>query len=607
MKEVKEELFDQDNENDHVSVIYFHGIGNQRRFQETGRLIDSLETYCFTTKSENDDPTDQSTIHKLEVSGIRSERSNDSSSDEDVSFVEVQPKNQSGLNARGKTFRFYEVYWAPLAAKEVPPREVVSWLFNSGWQTVKAWFTSRWRGRPSIRRMTLHELRQDSLVDGIDNDESRLLAEAYSDFSTFEARNTYPKGKFKYFLKFMLESGYLKNSESLIKSAKKWKWRYRRVEFWNCLYLITFFLFIILLVAAILWSAILLIDPLGNSIIKYVERTCGFIKLSEDLRIYNWINTVIIGMGVILCLYIQSFLRKYVGDVQFWGTYEETNTKYQIRKQILRQGVSALKHALKDSNCNRIVIIAHSLGSSIAFNSLLEITKELAIKDSAENIDMSSSSLSKFDQFITLGCPIDKIKYFFGCQMGKYSRVDKLQDDIRGTIADPPFSINHEQKIRWINYHDVGDIISGSIESVLNFSHLEAEVDNIRVACSTGFPNPGSCHTEYFSYRRIVQDMYSIIFDGRYSSRIKQIEKIPKLDYTEKASNYAKTDFRLFLLLPWVLFSMIIVDSIKIELVTKQAIRLFIGYSFVGILLWLLVRYITGRLQGHRDPLMVKR
>lgn len=604
MKDILTEHENQDAKDEHVSVIYFHGIGNQRRFQETGRLIDALETYCISNQPDTEEQSNKSVPYELEVGSIQSERSNDQSQNEDVSYVEVQLQKQMAQKTERTRFRFYEVYWAPLAAKEVPPMEVISWMCKSAFRTMKAWFISRWRSRPSIRRMALHELREDITKDEIDDAESCMLADAFSEFSKFKARTEYPKGRFRDFIAFLHSDKYRHNS-SLEKSARKWRWKYWRSEFWNCIYLSTLFMFILLLLAAVLWSAILIYQPIRSSVIGFLGESLSFIQFSKDLRLFNWVNTAVIVLGIFFMIYIRSFLRKYVGDVQFWGTFEETNIKYKIRKQILRYGVSILRHTSEDNQCKRIVVISHSLGTSIAFNSLLEYARELkAYENKSED---RIGILGKFDQFVTIGSPIDKIQYFFGSHIGEYARVDQLLDDIQGRITDPPFTVQNKQQMHWINYYDVGDIISGSLESVLDFRNLEMHIDNVQIASSKGFPNPGNCHTDYFSHRKVTEDIFNMIFYSRYSYLQSDHEKVARLDYVKTAERFTKTDFRLLLLLPWLLLLITIFDLIKIEYAIKAGVREYLGYAFLVVLLWVFARYLIGFFSRHRDPLIGKR
>jgi len=308
-------------EDGHTSVIYFHGIGNQRRFEETGRLIDSLERYCISKQdcagavSGTGDSEFQVRGFRTEISGIDEE--------EAVSFVDTRMQRQDGQSVGVESFRFYEVYWAPLASEEVPTVKVLSWLVKCAVQTVKAWIVCKWRSRPVIRKMALNIVRStDSESAGINEQDAYLLEEAYSEFSRSEARMKYPKGSFKEF------KAYLRNFDvfdikGLLESAKRWKRTYQRMQLWNTFNLLTLFLFFFLLWAAIIWSAILLFPGLSSSIIQSVEGSLSFIRFSADLSTYNWVNGVFIGAGILLLFYLRYFLRKYVGDIQFWGTYEE--------------------------------------------------------------------------------------------------------------------------------------------------------------------------------------------------------------------------------------------------------------------------------------------
>jgi hypothetical protein len=533
--------------------------------------------------------------------------------EESVPFVDTQLHRQDGQSDRKDSYRFYEVYWAPLASEEVPTGKVLLWLGKCAFQTVKAWIVCLWRTRPVIHKMALSTListekekeREEEKEDhkeedgGIYEQEAYLLEEAYSEFSKSEARMKYPRGSFRKFEAF-LHNYIVQDIDNLIEAAGKWKKTYDKMQWGNIFRLLSLFLFFFLLVAAVLWSVILLFPGLSSSIIEWVEG-CGLIRFSLDLSTYDLINGIFIGAGIFLLFYMKYFLRKYVGDIQFWGTYEETNTRYKTREQILNCGIDMLRHVVENEQCKRVVIIAHSLGTSIAFSSMQEYSRMLKLRG-ADRAGYSKI-LSKFDHFVTLGSPIDKIAYFFGGDMGKYARVDELLEDIRGKITDPPFASLNGQDIHWVNYYDVGDIISGSIESVLNFRIPDITVDNVCVACTQGFPNPGACHTGYFSYRKVMKDIFDMVFEKRYSYHQINIEKIPKPEYSEQALKQVKIDFRLLAVIPWLLLIMIFADLINLPPQVKLYSRLTVGVLTLYLVLWLGGRYVLGMIRGHRNPL----
>jgi hypothetical protein len=125
--------------------------------------------------------------------------------------------------------------------------------------------------------------------------------------------------------------------------------------------------------------------------------------------------------------------------------------------------------------------------------------------------------IHKLQHLVTCGSPIDKIEYFFG-SMGSRTRVyDRLTDDLRGDLHDPPFSKSGRQpQLRWINYWDRGDVISGMIDTVIPSDYRRAEVKNIRIA-SHRLPDLAGSHAGYFSHAGFMSELFRVIFDNRCS------------------------------------------------------------------------------------------
>src|SRR5262249_12071333 len=70
---------------------------------------------------------------------------------------------------------------------------------------------------------------------------------------------------------------------------------------------------------------------------------------------------------------LTRFIKVYLGDVQFWCTYEETDEKHVKRRAILDEATVMLEHVLRDERCARVVVVAHSLGTAIAMDALLQL------------------------------------------------------------------------------------------------------------------------------------------------------------------------------------------------------------------------------------------
>ena len=106
----------------YTAVVYFHGIGEQRRFEETSRLIDSLDRYlagCFLRKQPQG-----------MLMGIKP-KLRPGLADPSQVFTHIvtyySPDRDADWKAASEV-RFHEVYWAPIMAGEPSTLGVVRWL-----------------------------------------------------------------------------------------------------------------------------------------------------------------------------------------------------------------------------------------------------------------------------------------------------------------------------------------------------------------------------------------------------------------------------------------------------------------------------------------------
>ncbi|MGE3525012.1 MAG: hypothetical protein AB7I33_03735, partial [Gemmatimonadales bacterium] len=105
----------------YTAVVYLHGMGSQRRYEELSRLLDSLERHARTHEA---------TAGRLDLFEVRLEPPR-GGLEREVGFVEVlRQRRAAGDRLDQELFRFYEAYWAPLAADGATAREVLGWLLR---------------------------------------------------------------------------------------------------------------------------------------------------------------------------------------------------------------------------------------------------------------------------------------------------------------------------------------------------------------------------------------------------------------------------------------------------------------------------------------------
>jgi hypothetical protein len=191
----------------------------------------------------------------------------------------------------------------------------------------------------------------------------------------------------------------------------------------------------------------------------------------------------------------------YVGDVALYTTMDVKSKRYQIRSRILEESVKLLKGLLEEYD--RIVVVGHSLGSVIAFDTLNLVN--LAMNTGAIPPDQRARIIG----LVTFGSPLDKIAFFFRehtpddqslrRQILAHLHSFKGRDlDFRKNarvVANP--IATYLEHVRWLNFWDPEDPVSGH----LDFYDIP-DKDNVRYDMHKPW---GVAHLGYWTYRPMYE------------------------------------------------------------------------------------------------------
>lgn len=573
----------------YTAVVYVHGMGDQRRYEELSRLIDSLERHARA----NEDTTGRLDLIEPKLEPARA----GSGLEREVAYVEVLRQRRLATTPDRSLVRFYEVYWAPLAAGGTTTREVITWITKQGFYPLKT-LRSPWRDRARLRRAALHELwtKERNQTKFLPEDRDKLL-KLYDQFDGPAARSRYPEGNFSDFKTFIGEMATGRpRLDQLSQLASAWRRHYGISELRNLLVVVTLLLTLLLAVGALLAGVMFLLGKVSSfGALRSAMTALGFAEGAGRYKI-----GALITVGILTLVGFSKFLLDYLGDVQLWSTYEETNVKCQKRREILNTAVQHLRHVLLDPLCTRVAVVSHSLGTTIALDSLLE----LARSNRADTPDDRMGLLSKIEHFITIASPIDKIYYFFESYKGGQYRYNQIVEDIRGDLGSAPFALATDADtiphVHWINFWDKGDIIGGSVESPSSRSRGDLRVDNVEVA-NLRFPNPGDSHSAYFDHRGVVREVFEAIFDRKGSL----IEPLLAKPYTAEAEkrflgpgrgmSYIRIIQGLYLVVPWLVLTTIIVSQVA----AHSSIQQPLFWASVLAMILSILGFFVGKLLGR--------
>ncbi len=489
---------------DYTAVIYFHGMGSQRRYEEASRLIDAIDLYLSKSNRERDENLGflSQITPKIEPDRIET--------GETVTYIRTRHD--------GAETRVYEAYWAPIMAGSRAPWSVAKWIL---WQAARPLRTLRspWRERHRLRRSALAELQErgpGSWPAQTNPDDFDTLLEDYAAFEKLDVTADMPDGSFTDFLTFV-EQKHRDTPDRLPGLhilARAWYSFYQRSEYHNLFVLATMLLAILLCGGLLIWAVLMVLQQM--QVIPYIgDSGTVFGKYLSDRFSPNVSTAAGLVSSGVLALGLRKFLSDKMGDVEAWATYEETDEKHQKRHRVLQVCGHLMRHVLADPKCRRVIVISHSLGTSVAHDTVLSLARDNRATNPGDPIS-GPAPLEKIHHFVTIASPIDKINYFFESTRSKFHRYLRVIDNLRGDISTAPFARNNKPHVHWVNFWDQADVISGPLHSPVGRKSLNLRVDNVHVA-NLNTPDPGASHEAYFSNRAVISKLFEMIYLNKYS------------------------------------------------------------------------------------------
>ena len=368
-----------------------------------------------------------------------------------MTFLEM--RDRTGANG----FDLHEVYWAPLAGDGPAEADVLRWL-RAQLMVPYQRQSAPWRRLPRLRRGMLQQLNAEGIIGP--GPQSALLGR-YDDFGRDDACRQYPEGTAEQFLHFLDE-----RQPGLSADARLWIGHTRAFNaaaVWIVVSVVLLTLVFAVLAGETLGSVVQFVQPALFS--GWQDRYLLRPDSAADLYFTAPVSLLAVLVTLTWLLTLKSFLQQSLGDVLQWATYHETSDNYARRRAILERSVATVKAVLTKQvggreAYDRVIVIAHSLGTVIAHDTLLALRAEhLARKGDPGGTNPLPLPLEKISHFVTYGSPIDKFVYFFEAQQSSTRRYEQLLDQKQGSILDPSFNT----RLTWLNFHEEGDAISGPI------------------------------------------------------------------------------------------------------------------------------------------------
>lgn len=143
----------------------------------------------------------------------------------------------------------------------------------------------------------------------------------------------------------------------------------------------------------------------GMAVAKFAQGSMGWSGVSFLVVIFLAFQ---IGRALLV-----DFIVGFFGDVQIYATRDENNSKfYGLHDRILDTAVTAILRAVSPRinggrRYERVVVLAHSLGSTIATDALARV------KQICEQGALTQEEFGRIRAFIMLGASLEKTRFFF--------------------------------------------------------------------------------------------------------------------------------------------------------------------------------------------------
>lgn len=415
-----------------LAIIYVHGMGDQTRLCDPTALLNNLESYW----------QERGLPKHLLHSTVQSHPSNPSEAHYSMNVV----------LPNGSTLDVHEVYWAP-KSPNVEASAVLKWMRKQVLVPLLR-LHADWM---ELRRLKLGVLGQ-TVTTGLISSEEAIFEEArYENLLRGGDTAKFPRIGTPMIFATLLRSAVFGDKDRLPHA----KWQATAIgNDWTAIWVILSMILATLVFAVFVTEAVLGLaqffqqEPLSKWAARY--------GLSYSNSVDLWYIYPLIAMSVVMTFAwvfgIRPFFSKFMGDVVQWATYQETDEGFKVRKAILDTSSAVFRYVLRipgsdgqkntDPPYDRVIVMAHSLGSVIAHDTLLALKRD------------HPGKLDQISNFITYGSPIDKFAYFFEALQGQSPRYVKTIHQLRGDLFK-----DRTEPLIWQNFYEEGDPIGGTIHT----------------------------------------------------------------------------------------------------------------------------------------------
>ena len=208
---------------------------------------------------------------------------------------------------------------------------------------------------------------------------------------------------------------------------------------------------------------------------------------------------------VVLTGVVSAFLRQYVGDVAIYVSSHKVS-RFAATRRAIQDTCTRVARCIYEAReadgrtalYDRIVVVGHSLGSVVAYDTLNAILRE----DEATGLPLQADQRTA--ALITFGSPLDKTAYVFRSQQpGEHDIREALSSAYQPLVSDYRY-----RPRRWLNLHSWLDWISGSLDYYDSSPGAEGGTRRVENVCDMQATTPVIAHTEYWVGSTLARELW---------------------------------------------------------------------------------------------------
>jgi len=445
-----------------VAVVVVHGMGQQQPFQTLDRIVHGLAG------------------HGGQGTEVRLVRAGD----------ETLPRAEVPVRSGGKerTVHFYEAYWAPLTQGKVTLRDVLAFLVSAGKNGLKNASRSFSRfmfgkevsfGRS--RRTTAYLLTALAVLGALIV--VNLVAGAITGAILTGKASRWVAPGF-----FADVSCVLAGLVALLAVTLAWMFARKSMT--------AMYLAFGSIVAAGLLLVVHAFRHQNGAARPWFELDSRWLFVGLWLLVFGF------------SLRVRSLMVQYVGDVAAYVASHRLDRfaalRASIKAAVLRtaRAVYEARDASGAPLYDRIVLVAHSLGSVVAYDTLNALLVEDELEGGALGVKDRTKAL------VTFGSPLDKIAFLFKTQShGSGCTRENLAAAKQPLIQDYSF----RRGLRWVNIHAPADIISGALDFFDDAASPDAKKHGVENRVDDRSTTPLKAHVQYWHNPLLFETLRDVV------------------------------------------------------------------------------------------------